>query len=642
MKNNATIATVGTLAFALVVLIGVNLLSSTLVRSARIDLTENGLYTLSDGTRGVLESLDDPVTLRLFLSREMSTRLPGINAYATRVGELLEEFARIGGDDVRLEVIDPEPFSEEEDRAVASGLEGVPVGDGDALFYFGLVASGPTGEQEVIPFFSIARGEFLEYDVTRMIHRVANPELPVVGLLSTLPMDGSPGPGGLMGGMPRPWAMYRQLEQFFEIRAVEPGVDRIDDDVDVLVVVHPTQLDERTLYAVDQFVLGGGNALVFVDGYAETDPTSRMQGPGYAGNDALDRLLGAWGLALRTQSVAADIALATRVRARANERNVLVDYPVWLNLRPELYDEGDVVTGQLGDVVMASPGVLDLVEREGVNVTPLIRTTESASVIDPARLGFGSDPTDLVRNYAAGGEPLVLAARVSGSIATAFPDGAPAEEDADGEDSTRDASEDATGESESVPHLAESQGETDVIVIADTDFLLDQFWVTTQQLFGTELLIPTASNNTLVINAVENLAGDRNLISIRSRGGHDRPFTLLENVRRQAEADYLQKEQELLDELAATEQRLVELQDQGGQGESMILTAEQAAELERFRERKVSIRRELREVRRNLREDIDNIQSWVRFVNIGLVPLLVGIGGIVFAAGRHARGRKRS
>jgi len=436
--------------------------------------------------------------------------------------------------------------------------------------------------------------------------------------------------------------MYRQLEQFFEIRAVEPGVDRIDDDVDVLVVVHPTQLDERTLYAVDQFVLGGGNALVFVDGYAETDPTSRMQGPGYAGNDALDRLLGAWGLALRTQSVAADIALATRVRARANERNVLVDYPVWLNLRPELYDEGDVVTGQLGDVVMASPGVLDLVEREGVNVTPLIRTTESASVIDPARLGFGSDPTDLVRNYAAGGEPLVLAARVSGSIATAFPDGAPAEEDADGEDSTRDATEDTTGESESVSHLAESLGDTDVIVIADTDFLLDQFWVTTQQLFGTELLIPTASNNTLVINAVENLAGDRNLISIRSRGGHDRPFTLLENVRRQAEADYLQKEQELLDELAATEQRLVELQDQGGQGESMILTAEQAAELERFRERKVSIRRELREVRRNLREDIDNIQSWVRFVNIGLVPLLVGIGGIVFAAGRHARGRKRS
>ncbi|MCZ7598423.1 MAG: GldG family protein [Gammaproteobacteria bacterium] len=370
MKSRATIATVGTRAFALVILVGVNLLSSTLVRSARIDLTENGLYTLSGGTRGVLESLDDPVTLRLFLSREMSTRLPGINAYATRVRELLEEFARIGGDDVRLEIIDPEPFSEAEDRAVASGLEGVPVGDGDALFYFGSVASGPTGEQEVIPFFSMARGEFLEYDLTRMIHRVANPELPVVGLLSALPMDGSPGAGGLMGGMPRPWAMYRQLEQFFEIRTVEPGAGRIDDDVDVLVVVHPAQLDERTLYAVDQFVLGGGNALVFVDGYAEGDPTSRLQGPGYAGNDALRPAARRPGPALRTQSVAADIALATRVRARANERNVLVDYPVWLNLRPGLYDDGDVVTGQLGDVVMASPGVLDLVEREGVEVTP--------------------------------------------------------------------------------------------------------------------------------------------------------------------------------------------------------------------------------------------------------------------------------
>ncbi len=641
--NKPRLVTTSGLALGIVLLVGINLISTTAVTSARVDLTENRLYTLSDGSRDLLGSLDEPVTMRFFLSREMLPRVPGISAYAQRVGELLEQFDRVGGENLRLEVVDPEPFSEQEDRAVASGLEGVPIGDGDALFYFGLVASGPTDTEEVIPFFSIAREHFLEYDLARLVYQVANPEPPVVGILSSQPINGDPG-ASMMGQFARPWAMLGQVEQFFEVRHLQGEVSAIPDDVSVLMVVGPDKLPPVSLYAIDQYVLGGGRAVVFADAYAESDQSSMMVGLGASGGYAFDPLFEQWGLKLRPGAVAVDMNLAHRVRARANDRNVVVDYPVWLNLRPEFYDATDVVTANLGDTMMASAGVLDILEREGVTVTPLIHTTEAASVVDPARIGPGSDITELVRNYEPGNERLVLAARVSGRFETAYPDGPPVTgEDGGGEAAATDEpskDEDDQG-SQAGTHLEESVEAADILVFADTDMLRDRFWVTTQNLLGTQLQVPTAANNSLVVNSLENLAGDKNLISIRSRGGHSRPFTLLEDVRRQAERQYLQKEQELLDELDRTEQRLTELHAQRTQDQGMILTPDQEAELERFREQKVRIRKELRDVRRNLREDIDSIHSWIKFVNIGLVPLFVGVGGALFAASRHARGKRR-
>ncbi len=649
--NKSRLMTTSGLVLGLVLLIGVNLLSTTAITPARVDLTENQLYTLSDGSRSLLRSLDEPVTLRLFLSRELLTRLPGIVTYAQRVEELLEQFDRVGGEKLRFETVDPEPFSEQEDRAVALGLEGVPLGDGESLFYFGLVASGPTDVEEVIAFFSIAREEFLEYDLARLVYQVAHPEPPVVGILSSLPMRGGPG-GAMMGGMGAmspPWAMLGQVEQFFEVRHLAVDVDRIADDIGVLMVVGPGRLPPASLYAVDQFVLSGGRVVVFADPHAESDPASTMPGMAAAGGYAFDALFDAWGLALRPGAVAADMNLAHRVRTRSNERNVVIDYPVWLNLRPELYDDTDVITADLGDALMASAGVLDVMEREGVTVTPLIRTTEAAAVIDPSRLGPGADLAELVRNYEPGGERLMLAARVSGRFSTAFPAGRPASATtaSSGDDAAGDAvagvgTNDADAPvADTPPHRSESAAPAEIVVFADTDMLRDHFWVTTQNLLGTQLQIPTSANNSLVVNALQNLAGDENLISIRSRGGHTRPFTLLDDVRRQAERRYLQKEQELLDELDRTEQRLTELQASRTQDQGTILTPDQEAEIERFREQKVRIRTELREVQRNLREDIERIHSWIKFVNIGLVPLFVGIGGILFAATRHARGRRR-
>jgi ABC-type uncharacterized transport system involved in gliding motility auxiliary subunit len=652
IMNRPGLFTAAALVLGAILLVAVNLLSATLFTSSRIDLTEHRLYTLSEGTRNVLRSLEEPVTLRLFLSRDLATRLPGISTYASRVEDLLREFDRIADENLTLELIDPLPFSEEEDLALAYGLEGIPLDTAEGLFYFGLVASGPTGEQEVIPFLSMAREQYLEYDLARLVHQVAEPDPPVVGLLSALPIHGMvPGGAGLMGGMSqpssRPWIILDQIEQFFTVRQLPLDSQRIPDDIDVLMLVDPDSMEPEVLYAVDQYMLSGGRAVVFVDGYREGAQTGL---PGIApGDQTFAPILRQWGLQLRPDAVAADINLASRVRTLVNERNVIIDYPVWLNLLPQLYDDSDIVTSELGDVVMASPGVLDVLGDNDLEITPLISTTDSATTVDPARLGPGSDLTALVRDYQGGGEALMLVARVSGNFASAFPNRPPTTGAADDPASesrningdpaaatTDDSSDDKTA------HLSQSTASGSVIVFSDTDMLRDEFWVTTQQLLGSEILIPTSANNTLVINALENLSGDDNLISIRSRAGHSRPFTLLDEVRREAELGALQKEQELLDELERTEQRLAQRQQQAN-ADGMILGAEQALEVDRFREQLIRIRSELRAVRRNLREDIDAIESWVKFVNIALVPICVGIGGMAFAFYRmHGRRRRHA
>lgn len=615
------------LVLGLVLLVAVNALANRQFGQVRLDLTEQKLYTLSAGSRALLAAIDEPVTLRFFLSRELATRLPGIASYARRVEELLEEFDRLGGDAVRLERIDPEPFSEQEDRAVAAGLQGVPVGGNDTLFYFGLVASGATDAEEVIPFFPVARENLLEYDLARVVHQVSETAAGVVGVLSGLPLSGAP--GGAMMGMPgTPLVMLEQVAQFFDLRQLPVDTRAIPSEVDVLMLVAPGRLPPAALYAVDQYVLAGGHALVFVDPHAESDPASSVAAVDGAGRDALLR---SWGLALRTDAVAADLNLAERVRTASGNRNVVIDYPVWLGLVPSLYDGNDVVTAHLGDVLLASAGVLDALPTENVVTTALIRTTEAATTVPPSALLPGTDPAALVRDYQGGGEPLTLAMRVRGEFASAWPDGPPP---GDGDDGAA-----GQGDDDAV-HLAASTAPAELVVVADTDLLQDRFWVSTQNLLGSSLAIPTAANNSLVINALENLSGDENLVSIRGRGGSSRPFTLLEAVRRDAEQRYLQKERELLDALDATEQRLRELAGQAGD-DGLVLGADTEAELDRFRERKVAIRKDLRDVQHNLRQDIESIRGWIRFANIGLVPLLVGIGGIAYAGFRRRPRRPR-
>ena len=637
----------GSLLVAALVFLAVNAIANTHLRSARIDLTANKLYTLSPGTLNIVTGLDEPVTLRLYLSQKIANRLPGINAYATRVRELLEEYARRSDGRIRLLVIDPEPFSEAEDDAVAHGLQGVPLEDGTATFYFGLVGTNSTDDTEVIPFFQPRREELLEYDISKLVYRLAHPEPPVIGLLSTLPVTGGPAPGRF--GREPAWMIVEQIRQLFEIRELDTDVDRIPPEIRVLMIVHPKDLPPRTLYALDQFVLGGGRLLAFVDPYSEADTGGADPGDPLAALQArrssdLEPLFKAWGLRLVPGKVAADLNGAQRVRTTRNGRTIVLDYPVWIQLGEDNLDPDDVVTARLGNVIVASPGILEPLADSGLRFDPLIRTSEGAMQIDAANLGMFVDPERLLREYEPGGQRLTLAARIEGPASTAFPDGPPAgagdgEEDGAAGDSEGGGAGNDSGPANGDAGLKTSKGDINVIVIADTDLLQDRFWVQVQNFLGQRIGIPLAANDALVSNALDNLSGSSDLITIRSRASYARPFVRVEALQRAAEQRFREKEEQLQQRLQETEQRLRQLQEQKQGSDALILSPEQQAELERFQQERLRIRRELRDVQHRLRKDIEGLEGTVKFVNIGLMPILVGLAGVGVAAWRRRRRR---
>ena len=415
------------LVLALVLFFAVNSLSDMLFSSTRIDLTENGMYTLSDGTRSTLANLAEPITLRFYYSKSLAAQVPGINTYAGRILGLLEEYRREAGAKLTLEAIDPEPFSEEEDRAVGYGLRGLPAraGQGQDLIYFGLVGTNSVDDEEVIPYFSPLRERFLEYDLTRMIHSLADPERPVVGVLGTLPVFGMSSPYQTPDAVPVPWAVVEQMQQIFEVRELDPR-SQLGEDIDVLMLVHPQGFDPPSLYRIDQFVLGGGKALVFVDPHAETQLSMMMGGVSEPErrSDA-GPLLAAWGVELEEDTVVGDLSTAPTVQMEKAGRVVHFDYPVWMNVPPHLMAPSDIVTGELGNVTFGTAGVLRATEDATTQFLPLIRTSDQAKRYSQRAVGALSDPEALLDGYAPEGERFTLAARVSGPARSAFPDGAP-------------------------------------------------------------------------------------------------------------------------------------------------------------------------------------------------------------------------
>ena len=601
------------LPLALVILLAINLLAGLIGSRARLDLTENNAFSLSEGTRNILGALEEPVELRFFLSRDGLSEVPGLGWYAARVEGLLEEYVRRSGGGLSLQVIDPEPFSEQEDRAVAYGLRGVPLDRKEGQLYFGLAGESSTGDTEVIPFFSEQREQYLEYDLTRLVHRLSHPETVVVGLVTSLPMEGGGAPAP--GAPPQPsWTVLAKARESFTVREITLDGGAIDEDIAVLMLVQPPEWNDAGLYAVEQFVLGGGRLLAFVDSASELLPETS------AASSGINKLLEAWGLKLAPDKVAADIERSTEVRVNRGDRVERAQYPLWLNLTRNEIDAKDVITSNLGNMIFASPGHLETVDGATTEITPLVMTTARAAQFDRNAVRTGTDPAEILRSYKPLGRALTLAARISGPVSSAF-DGKVA-------DSTLDA-----------PHLAESEGPINVVIVADSDFLQDRFWVRIQNIFGARISLPYASNGTFVVNALENLAGSSDLISVRDRPSHFRPFTLVQTIRSDAELRYRSKEKELLDSLATTEQRLRELEKARGDESEALIDEKRELEIGNYRLEKVRIRKELRAVRHDLRKDIENLETLVKFANIGLMPFLIGIGALLFALWRR---RQRS
>ena len=638
---NKTLLTGTGLVIAAILFGAVNMISNAALSSARFDLTDHKLYTLSEGTKRILEKLEEPITLRFYLSKKLATGLPGINSYAIRVQEMLEEFAQMAGGQIHLQVTDPEPFSEEEDRAVAYGLQGVPLDSGSTQFYFGLAGTSSTDDQEMIPFFQPEREEFLEYDLAKLVHTLAHPEKQVVGLLSTLPLDGKSAMPFMQQQGGAPWIILDHIEQLFEVKTIEKDATAIPDDISVLMIVHPKNLSEATQYAIDQYALGGGRALVFVDPHAEADrgmptPNSPFGGSGPKNSD-LGKLFDTWGVELVKGKVVGDLPLAKKVQIQQESRLRVVDYPIWIGLTKGQLNDKDIVTAQIQNVNLASAGILR--QKEGESQTEFIslfESDEAAMQIEASQLGFMPDVGSLLKNYRPGGEKLTMAARITGTVKTAFPEGKPKVAKSDDESKEEKTEEDPTPKE----HLAESKEPINVMIVADTDLLQDRFWVQVQNFFGQRIGIPNAGNGSLVTNALDNLGGSNDLISVRGRAGFSRPFTLVRSLQQDAEQRFRQKEEVLQTRLKATEKKIQELQSRKQEGSSVILSAEQQTEISKFREQLVQVRKELRGVQRELAKDIETLESWVKFLNIGFVPLLIAVGAVWTSTSRIRRKKK--
>ncbi len=627
---------IGGIVLALVVFVAINIIANRMLSTTRLDLTSDRLFTLSNGTKSVIAKIEEPLTVRFYFSEKLGREIPSYAVYATRIREMLQEYQNAARGKIKLEVIDPQPFSDAEDRAVASGLQGVPVNQGGDLVYFGLAAANSADKEEAIAFFQPERERFLEYDLTKIVYNLTITKKPSVGLLTTLPFQGD-----MRQRPPEPWAIYSQLNQFFDLKMIERDTAAIPAEIGVLIVAHPQNLPEKTLYAIDQFVLRGGRALVFVDPHAEGEMTR----PGMAAQTGLTasnlkQLFDAWGVEMVEGKVAGDRIAARRVNAGTDTRVRAVDYLAWLSLRDDgHFNRSDILTAETGLMQMASAGVLKPKQGATTTVTPLVRTSPQSTQIDVDAVKMQPDPVKILAEFKSDNEPYILAARIAGPVKSAFPDGAPAEPKKEGEEAPANpAAAAATSPAES---LKESKVPINVIVVTDTDLLEDRFWAQVQDFFGQRMIIPSASNGDFVVNAVDNLLGSDDLISLRTRGMSARPFLAVQEIQRDAELKFRAKERELTEKLRDTEKKLGEMQNQsqpqGPEAGRAIVSREQQEAIEKFRADMLDIRRELRGVQLELRRDIDALDMTLKFVNIGLVPILVGIAAIIVGVVRIRR-----
>jgi gliding motility-associatede transport system auxiliary component len=611
-----------------VLFIAIMLLANQLLRGAKVDLTADNLYTISDGTDHIVQGLKEPVNLYLFFSEKTATPIPQIRNHGIRVRELLEELVSRSNGKLTLKVIDPQPFSEEEDRAQELGVQSVPLGATGDKLYLGLAATNSTDGKEAIAFLDPQSEEQLEYDVAKLIHKLSSAKKPVVGLLSSLPMQGD---FDMQTGRPREgWVVYSQIEQLYTVQNLEPTLTSIGNDVDVLVLVHPKALPPAALYAIDQFALRGGHILAFVDpnsqaDQAGADPNNPMAAMAADKSSHLEPLLTAWGVDFKSDQVVADLERGLTVSMREGE-------PPSQHIAILGFDNAsmakDVITARLDTINMATAGSLKplVTSKDGaaakgddakLKFEPLITTSAQAGLIPAQRFAMMGDPASLRDGFKPSGE-MVVAARVSGDGVSAFPDGPP------------------PGVTAAPDALKKSSKSMNIVVIADTDLLSDFMWVQQRNFFGQTIAQPFANNGELAWNALDNLSGSADLISIRGRAPYSRPFERVEELRRNADARFRSTEQQLETQLQQTEEQLNKLQS-AQPGTDAILSPEAANAIEQFQNEKLRIRKELRKTKADLELDIKALGTRLKLINVLTMPLVIIAVGLMVYSWRKRR-----
>ncbi len=619
---------------AAAIAIGINMFADARLANVQLDLTQGHLYTLAPGTRQILADLKEPVTLRLFYSRDLGSTVPAYGAYADHVREMLRDYAALSNGKVKLEFYDPEPFSDTEDRAMGYGLQGVPLDQGGSEIYFGLAGTNLEDDERTIPFFQADRERFLEYDLTKLVYELSNPKRPVVGVMSSLPLDGDPrsmmmtqgrGPGG------QPYASATLLRQTNTVKTVPIDAQVIDPDIQVLLVAEAQNLSPATLYAIDQFVMRGGKLMAMVDPWSEAMAAAPSQTgmPPEDTHSDLKPLFDAWGIEFDPTKVVGDLNGAWRVRTGGSDRVQAVNYVAWINIRDGL-NHDDPATADLQQVTVASSGFIAKAPKATIDFTPLLTTSDQSGLIPVDEVKM-PDPAKILAGFKPDGGPRVIAARVHGVLKSAFSEPPPL----------------APGQKrpDNFPaYKAQTDGPANMVVVADSDILEDRFWVRVSDFFGQQEATPFADNGPFVANLIGTLSGSDALIGLRSRGDTNRPFTLVAAMQSQAEAQFRQTQQALQQHLDDVQKQIKSLQS--GNGDTAkpdaIITPEQRAAIDAARQDILQTRQKLRAVQLDLNRDISHLENEMRVFTIALVPAVLTVLAITMGlVQRRRRARVR-
>jgi len=609
---------------AIIGFLSFNILNKNFFKNMRFDLTKSNVYTLSSGTKSILHSIKEPLNFKLFYTKQIGDTNPVYQNYYNKVKELLEQYVLLSNNKIQLKIYNPEPFSNEEDQALEHGMQGVEILQG-VYGYFGLVASNSTDDEEKIIFFDSNRESFLEYDLSKIVSNLANPNRRVIGLYTNLPVLGTFNPLAKSrdaASIP-PWIVYNRIKEFFEVKRIHEKTRKISDDLELIMIIHPQEVPERILYMFDQFVLRGGKLLIFLDPNAEVERfrTEQQQSTSVSKNNSstLKELLDRWGVELVEDKVVGDLLSARRVSIGTDAQPSVTDYIAWLDIKSEYIDSSHQATSKVKNLTFATAGILKHNNRNSIEFKKLVWSTKQSMQIDAEEVRSSPDPTTLLRNFVPSNEELVLAAEINGNFVSNFPDGPPKTD--------RDNFKKEN-------HLQNSVKPSSLIIVSDVDMLYDEYWIR----FTESGAAPISNNADFAINLLEYLNGTEDLIGLRGKGTSLATFTRVERIQKEAEQKYRSKEQELLDKLNDYQQKLKKIESGKGNEEGKdIISEDETSEIEKFRSEMVRVRTELRQVQNALRVNIEKLDSQLKFFNIFLVPILLVILSIILSLIRRKK-----
>ena len=583
-----------------------NIIMFKILVNKKIDLTTDKLYTVSENTKSIIKNLSEPINIKLFFSNSLSKELSQIRDYEKRVRELLMSYKKISNKNITIEIIDPRPFTDQEDLANVYGIQGLQLNEEGERFYFGAVFSNSVDDTTVIPFFELDREQFLEYDLTKTIYNLANTTKPNIGLISGLPLVGRVNNSQGNAQYERPFFIYQTLSEFFNVIDLSLEVSEIPQNVDQLLIVHPKNLSDVTLYAIDQFVMTGKGVTIFTDPFSEFDNNlSKPESEKDFSNSNLSRLFTSWGFDMKPGMVIGDIVNGRKVSLGPSNDQKIVTYVLWLAIQQNLLSNTDIITSNLDYIFLKSAGSIEnLNTNSSLVIEPLISTSKESMLIERYKMQFRADPEQLLKDFESQDKSYIIGARIKGELDSAF--------------TMEDIKKIELDTKQHINNIKDAN----IILFADTDLLSDNTWISEQDMFGRNSITPIADNGRMVVNSIESMSGGRNLIGLRGRGSSNRPFLVIEDLQKKAELSFREKQISLQNELQGTEDKLKEIQsNQLGSSESK--TSEQNKAIEEFQRKILSIRKQLRDVQRQLNADIERLENNIKVLNIWTMPLIV-------------------